>query len=425
MSASPDPGEWEAAIDRLPPLEVQGGRVVVVAAHPDDETLGAGGLMRALCRRGARLRLVIASDGEAAFPSLGAPERVQLGRRRRLELAEALRRLGLEDASVTWLGQPDSALDRTRLSELLRPVVKGADLCVVPWPNDPHPDHRAAGLAGRDACGPGTEVWAYPIWARARLSPAQARMPWEGGRVHRLDDGDRRAKQSAVDAFGSQVRPHPGGGEPVVGPAARRALETDREVFFRLPGCTTTPVARFESLYRRHPDPWRTRDDPYERRKRAVTLAALPAERYGRCLDAGAGTGELTLELAARCDRVLAVDAVPAAVARCREATGQLGNVSVEQVRLPDQWPQGTWDLLVFSEVLYYLDPVDLDTVIDRAEAASDRGAHLVAVDWRPVTPDAPRDGDDAHAQLLGRSRWRVMVEHIEEPFLLHVLERR
>lgn len=419
------PGRWDSHIEALAPFVLSSGRVVVVSAHPDDETLGAGGLMRVLHRQGATLELVVASDGEAAFPSLGVSERSEVGRRRRKELTDATRRLGLAGVTVTWLGQPDSGLDRSQLRQALEPLLEGADLCLAPWPNDPHPDHRCAGLAARDACAPSTELWCYPIWTWVWQTPAQARLPWEYGRVHRLDDSDLRAKQHAIEAFGSQIEPAPDGGDAVLAPSARRMLETHREVFFPLPGRRTTPLARFETLYDADPDPWRTAGDPYERRKRAVTLAALPKEHYGQCLDAGAGSGELTVELASRCDRVLAIDAVPAAVARCRDVTTGLDHVSVEVCRLPSEWPDGRWDLLVFSELLYYFDHHDLDATLDRAEATAPPGSHLLAVDWRPITPDAPRDADDAHGQMLDRPGWRVLVEHIEEDFVLHVLERR
>lgn len=418
--------QWEAEIDRLAPFELRSDAVVVVSAHPDDETLGAAGLMRSLHGEGANLELVIATDGEAAFASLGPAERAALGRRRRAEQAEAMRRLGLEDVAITWLGQPDSGLDRSDLRRALGPLLEGASLCLAPWPNDPHPDHRLAGLAARDVLPSNAELWCYPIWSWVWLTPDEAQLPWEYGRVHRLSEGARRIKRHAIDAFASQLETAPDGGEPIVGQAARRALDTDREVFFPLPGRhTTTSVARFERLYRDNPDPWGTSQAEYERRKREVTLAALPRRRYGQCLDAGAGTGELTIGLAARCDRVLAVDAVSAAVERCRKLTASVNNIAVEMRQLPDDWPEGTWDLLVFSELLYYFDSDDLAAAMTEAEATTVGGSHLLAIDWRPVTPDAPRDADDAHAQLLDRPGWRVLVEHVEEAFVLHVLERR
>ncbi len=70
------------------------GRVVVVSAHPDDETLAIGGLLQSLHRGGAHLEMVVATDGEAAFPALGPERRALLGQCRRAEMAEALPQLG-------------------------------------------------------------------------------------------------------------------------------------------------------------------------------------------------------------------------------------------------------------------------------------------------------------------------------------------
>ncbi len=149
------PEAWDLVGRDMVSFVVNRGRVVVISAHPDDETLAIGGLLQSLHRAGARLEMVIATDGEAAFPSLGPDQRAALGRCRRAEMTEALRQLGLNDVPITWLGFPDSALREDDLSEALRPVIATADMCLAPWPEDPHPDHRAAGVAARAAAGPG------------------------------------------------------------------------------------------------------------------------------------------------------------------------------------------------------------------------------------------------------------------------------
>ena len=104
---------WTEALDghRPPSFEPAGHRrVTVVAAHPDDETLGASGCLQALHRAGAEVTLVVATDGEAAYPALDADARRDLARARRVELAAALRAQGLGDVAVHWLGLPDSGL---------------------------------------------------------------------------------------------------------------------------------------------------------------------------------------------------------------------------------------------------------------------------------------------------------------------------
>ena len=212
---------WTAALDgRRPPSFEPAGhrRVTVVAAHPDDETLGASGCLQALHRAGAEVTLVVATDGEAAYPALDAGARRDLARARRVELAAALRLQGLGDVAVHWLGLPDSGLHECgpALRAALRPVLADADAYLAPWTGDPHPDHRAAGLAAAEAAPVTAHGWAYPIWMWAWLTPDDPAVPWERARLHRLDADTLAAKQAAIAAFTSQVGTGPDGSPPVL-----------------------------------------------------------------------------------------------------------------------------------------------------------------------------------------------------------------
>ena len=122
----------------------------------------------------------------------------------------------------------------------------------------------------------------------------------------------------------------------------------------------------FAGLYQRSDDPWLLRDRWYERRKRALTLAALPDEHYRRGYEPGCANGELTVELASRCETLLAADLNPAAVELARQRGAHLQNVRVEQRAMPDDWPDGEFDLIVISEVAYYLNEVQLAGLIAR-----------------------------------------------------------
>ncbi|GAA3223413.1 hypothetical protein GCM10017691_10390 [Pseudonocardia petroleophila] len=394
-----------------------GGRVVVVAAHPDDETLGAAGLMRAVHAAGGRLELVVATDGEAAFPDLDGPARTALAATRRRETDDALAALGLAGVPVHRLGMPDSALDADALTAALEPLLRDADAWVAPWTGDPHPDHAAAGHAAAAAAPVTATGWGYPIWMWAWLQADDPSVPWAHARAHHLDDAARAAKRRALDCYASQT----GGPEPVVPPEVLAHFGTGTEILFRTPRAGSAPRERFDALYSGDDgDPWATRSSWYERRKRAVLLASLPRERYRHAAEPACGTGALTAELAARCDRLDVSDFSDAAVASARAA-----GVSAIRAALPDADAlPGGLDLAVVSEVLYYLDDAVLAATVDRLADAVVPGGDVVIAHWRGWPAEAPRDADATHRVLLDDPRFVPLVTHVDEDFLLHVLRR-
>ncbi len=162
----------------------------------------------------------------------------------------------------------------------------------------------------------------------------------------------------------------------------------------------TVDLAYFRERYAASADPWGLAERWYEARKYAVTVALLPRQRYGTAFEPGCSIGVLTALLAARCDSLLACDAVPDAVAAARERTAGLPGVRVERRMIPGQWPAASFDLIVFSEVLYYFGDTDLDQVLRLAIGGLRPGGHLVAVHWRHPAPAHPRSGDEAHRAL-------------------------
>jgi cyclopropane fatty-acyl-phospholipid synthase-like methyltransferase len=183
----------------------------------------------------------------------------------------------------------------------------------------------------------------------------------------------------------------------------------------------------FEGVYAAADDPWSLASRWYERRKYAITVAALPSERYARALEVGCSVGVLTAILAERCDELLAVDVAPSAVASASKRTAGLPHVRVEQRHLPAAWPEGEFDLVVLSEVLYYLATDDAAELIARAAAALGPDGVVLAVHWRHPVADYPRSGDEVHDTLarqaleLGLVR---SVRHEELDFLLEVYAR-
>lgn len=422
------PADWRPALERVPrrldPSDL--GDLVVVAAHPDDETLGVSGVMQSVHLAGGRVELIIATDGEAAFPDLGPTDRAQLATTRRAELSAALRAQGLESVDVRWLGLPDSALDSDELAAALRPLLADADSVLTPWEHDPHPDHAAAGRAGLAAAPATAQRWSYPIWMWAWTAIDDRGIPWDDSAVLALTDPIHRGKQSAITCFRSQLVPGPAG-PAILPPKMLAHFNTDREIVFRHPIVEGAPIERFGTLYgAADGDPWSTRSSWYESRKRSVLLATLPRERYKHCAEPACGTGALTQGLAERCDAVTATDFVEAAVEATTAATSSRSGVRVARATLPtpEAVPDGI-DLAVLSEVLYYLGDADLDASIDRVADALRPGGDVVIAHWRGWPADAPRDAVTTHRRLIEDDRFDQLVEHVDEEFLLHVLRRR
>ena len=413
--------EWTRTFPGWP--EQQFRHALIVAAHPDDETLGASGLLQHLHAAGTTVSLVVATDGEAAFPDSSASERRELGRARREELARSLAAQGLPVDPV-WLGLPDSDLTAHshELVAALRAHAAGADLCLMPWPEDPHPDHQAAGRAALAVAPDSAHCWSYPIWMWHWREPDAAGIPWHRGHSYRLTTGERSAKAAAIREFTSQLRPGPRGEAPILPAEALAHFDRPVETFFRQPPERSAPVARFAELYEGADDPWQVESRWYERRKRALLMASLPRAQYGTIVEPGCGTGTLTRELAGRCDRLVAFDPVPAAVARARAAAP---GADVRQGLVPDAVPAGPVDLFVYSELLYYLDETDLEKTIEASVAALRPGGDLVAVHWLPWAPEAPHEGAAVHERLAAHPALDPLVTHLDEQFRLDVLRRR
>jgi SAM-dependent methyltransferase len=181
------------------------------------------------------------------------------------------------------------------------------------------------------------------------------------------------------------------------------------------------PAGYFDAMYAASPDPWGFRDRWYEQRKRAVTTAALPRARYTRAFEPGCSIGVLTADLAGRCDAVVAGDPSDAAVLAAREALAGQPHVTVERMTVPEDWPPGWFDLVVLSEVAYYLDPAAIDRLAERCLDSLTEGGTLLACHWRHPVADYPVGGDEVHARLAARPELHPLVHHVETDFVLDV----
>ena len=186
----------------------------------------------------------------------------------------------------------------------------------------------------------------------------------------------------------------------------------------------TVPAGYFDAMYQAAADPWGFEDRWYEQRKYAVSLALLPAVRYRSAFEPGCSIGVLTRMLAGRCDAVLSCDVAAAAVRAAARRTADLPHVQVERRDIPGGWPAGRFDLIVFSEILYYFGDHDLEQVLKNAVSALEPEGTLLAVHWRHPVADYLRSGDDVHQVLAGCPALARLVRHDEPDFLAEVYIR-
>ncbi|MEO8937785.1 MAG: methyltransferase domain-containing protein [Burkholderiaceae bacterium] len=178
-------------------------------------------------------------------------------------------------------------------------------------------------------------------------------------------------------------------------------------------------MAPFEDLYRNASDPWGTRTRWYERRKRSLLLAALPAERYGSIYEAGCGTGHISVELAARCDTLLASDGSTAALAGASEVLADQANAEVARHTLPADWPQRRFDLIVLSEILYFVDEAACRTIAAAARRSAGDAGTVVACDWRAEIDGHGHSGDAVHRRFDAALNLPKVFEYIDDDFIL------
>ena len=158
----------------------------------------------------------------------------------------------------------------------------------------------------------------------------------------------------------------------------------------------------FDTLYTANPDPWNFAASPYERAKYALTLNAMRKPRYRSGLEVGCSIGVLTRSLASRCDSLVAIDAAPTPLVEARRRCANLPGVSFQQMFVPEQWPDGVFDLILLSEVVYYLSREDVGRLATSVTRSLAPDSSVILVHWTGST-DYPLSGDEAVALFIER----------------------
>lgn len=188
---------------------------------------------------------------------------------------------------------------------------------------------------------------------------------------------------------------------------------------------THMSLVDFEARYRSDEDPWSYESSPYERAKYAATLEACGAGPFRDALELGSSIGVLSELLADRCEHLTTVEGAPTAVAAARRRLSGRRHVEVVLGAIPEAIPARRYDLIVASEILYYLQPAALDATLDRLGELGAPGGRLVAVHWRPAGAERPASAAEVHRLLHDLPWLSAAGSDSSEDYLLDVFTVR
>jgi SAM-dependent methyltransferase len=161
----------------------------------------------------------------------------------------------------------------------------------------------------------------------------------------------------------------------------------------------SVPPVYFEEMFAGNPDPWQFETSPYEQEKYGTSIRAVAARQYQRAFEIGCANGVLTERLALICNILLSIDVSSTALATARTRNSQTAHVKFQELVFPGQTPDGSFDLIVLSEVVYYWSSADIAAAAAWIGQRLEPGGDLLLVHWIGET-DYPQTGDGAVEQL-------------------------
>lgn len=176
-----------------------------------------------------------------------------------------------------------------------------------------------------------------------------------------------------------------------------------------------------DDRYQQSSDPWGFRTRWYERRKREIVIASLPRPSFESCWELGCSNGELTAALAPRCAELIATDGNERAVAEARTRLAEFPHVTVEHQIHPGDWPAGSFDLIIFSELGYNFSEATLRPMAARLKTSLRADGVLLACHWRYPIEGCDLTGDQAHRILAEVLSFPRLVSHTEADFILEI----
>ncbi|WP_416356872.1 class I SAM-dependent methyltransferase [Aureimonas phyllosphaerae] len=171
-------------------------------------------------------------------------------------------------------------------------------------------------------------------------------------------------------------------------------------------------LAGFEAKFRALSDPWDYRTSHFEAVKRAVLIRACGAGKLGRGLEIACAIGETSRALASRCLTLIATDGAPTALATAQALTPPNLRIDYRQAVLPAGVPPGPFDLIVVSEIAYYLSARDLDRLAERLAGTLAPGGRIVVLHHVVAFDDTAQPPALAQDRLCRRLAARLTRVH-------------
>ncbi len=384
------------------------GTVMIIAPHPDDESLGCGAFIAHLKEQNAEVWILFMTNGEASHPNSSAYPPRRLGDLRKNEAAKACQILGVEKDHLLFLNAGDGQLaaypiaDNSILANLANIFLqKKVDTLLVPWRRDHHIDHLATTRMVRKAAeGMELVIAEYPIWLWKKGKPEDWPMKGEILPFRLAIEPVRQKKNKAIQAHASQttklINDDPKGFilteellEPFLG---------DYEYFF-FPSEAKPEVTNFyfDDLYSENNDPWNFETSPYEQRKYRNTLNAIPERKFKNALEIGCANGVFTALFAPQCEKLLALDLNPTALESAKKRCSHFSQCQFLQWDIVNGVPGNNFDIIILSEVGYYFQKEKLQVVFKNINDELVPGGIFVMVHWTAYVRHYPLTGLQVH----------------------------
>ena len=388
------------------------GSTLIIAPHPDDESLGCGGMIALLRQKEVSVWVAFVTSGSASHPNSKEFPPERLAKVRENEALEACKILGVNKSNIIFLKQPDSRLpqldekSRLKLQNQIADLIKKESIQTVflPWRRDKHGDHEATFSIAYDAARSlqkMPQIVEYPIWLWKQDD--QSNWPLED-EVHPFRlyiEEVRDLKSKAIFSHKSQtthmIIDDPEGFilthdllTPFMG-------ECEYYFFSSESKSSTLKKDYFDQIYSDDQDPWKFASSEYENSKYEKSISVLNKEKFKSGFEIGCSIGVFTEMLAKKCEKLLAVDISPIPLEEARKRCKYLPQVTFKSLDISKNFPDGSFDLITLCEVGYYLNESSLVELFKKIDEHLQLGGNFLMVHWTSYVSDYPLTGSQVH----------------------------